>query len=170
MGSKTILAVRCEAALHDIEETRRRIGDRAGLLQDRLKPRAAFKPLTKRLQGTLGKGGEKILDAFRDNPIPLALTGVGIAWLLLDDLQGRPRQEAAGAAPGKVRRGVDKVSGWFSTTLEENPMALAVAALALGAVAGLCFPASRQEEPAAPAPPEPQPASTEVPPPEEAPD
>ena len=164
MGAKTVLGERCEAALRDIEETRRRIGDRAGLLQDRLSPRAAFKPVSKRLQGTLGKGGEKILEAFRDNPIPLALTGVGIAWLLLEDLQRRP-------APRTVRQTVDKASGWFSATLEENPMALAVAALALGAVAGLCIPEFRKEEPEEPpAPPQPPPPATEIPPPEEAPD
>jgi hypothetical protein len=164
MGSKTVLAERCEAAVRGIEDTRRRIGDRAGLLQDRLSPRAALKPLTKRLQGTVGKGGQKILDAFRDNPIPLALTGVGIAWLLLEDLQGKPRQEA----PGTVRRSVDRATGWFSDTLEENPMALAVAALALGAVAGLCFPAGEKEE--TPASPEPPPAPDEIPPSQEAPD
>ena len=69
MGAKTVLAERCDATIRGIEETRRRISDKAGLLQSRLTPKAVLRPVTKRLQGTLGEGGEKILDTFRDEPL-----------------------------------------------------------------------------------------------------
>src|SRR4029078_4485195 len=38
-----------------------------------------------RRKDTLGEGGEKVLDVFRENPIPLTLVGVGLGWLLLKD-------------------------------------------------------------------------------------
>lgn len=168
MGSKTSLNERCNVAIRDIDETRRRIAARTERLQDRLKPRAILKPMTKRLQGTLGEGGEKILDAFRDNPVPLTLAGIGIGWLILNDVreerhrkEGTPAEsetpskaqeaahkvkEAAGKVPEKVRQAATRVSDWFSETLEENPMIIAVAVLAAGMAAGLSIPASRREE------------------------
>jgi hypothetical protein len=175
MGAKTVLAERCDATVRGIEETRRRISDKAGLLQDRLKPQAVLRPVTKRLRGTLGEGGEKILDTFRDNPLPLTLAALGLGWLLLKDLRSesgrggngdlaekieekageaaegakeavRKARSAVAAVPGKVREGVRKGSDWFSTTLEENPLLMAVGVLALGAIAGLAIPATRKEE------------------------
>ena len=162
MGAKTVLAERCEATVRGIEETRRRISDKAGLLQNRLGPQAILRPVTKRLQGTLGEGGEKILDTFRENPLPLTLAALGVAWLFLKDMRsdgGRPgklqekAEEAAEGAKGAVRKarqtvrqGIEKGSDWFATTLEENPLALALGVLALGAIAGLSIPASRKEE------------------------
>ena len=166
MGAKTVLTERCDATIRGIEETRRRISDKAGLLQDRLTPKAMLRPVAKRLQGTLGEGGEKILDTFRDNPLPLTMTALGVAWLFFKDLRSESRgggngagklQEKAGeAAEGAkeavrkarsaVRQGFEKGTDWFSTTLQENPLALALGVLALGAIAGVSIPASRKEE------------------------
>jgi hypothetical protein len=175
MGAKTVLAERCEATVRGIEETRRRISDKAGLLQNRLGPQAILRPVTKRLQGTLGEGGEKILDSFRDNPLPLTMAALGVAWLFLKDMRsesrgggdgGRPgklqekaeeaaegakgavrkARSAVAAVPGTVRKGIEKGSDWFTATLEENPLAFALGVLALGAIAGLSIPASSREE------------------------
>jgi len=176
MGAKTVLAERCEATVRGIEETRRRISDKAGLLQNRLQPQAILRPVTKRLQGTLGEGGEKILDTFRENPLPLAMAALGVAWLFIKDMRsGSPGGGGDGDRPGKlkekaeeaaegakeavrkarsavasvprtVREGIEKGSDWFSTTLEESPLAVALGVLALGAIAGLSIPASEKEE------------------------
>jgi hypothetical protein len=173
MGAKTVLAERCNATVRGIEDTRRRMSDKAGLLQGRLKPQAMLRPVTKRLQGTLGEGGEKILDAFRDNPLPLALAALGVGWLFLKDIRSRgdgdddgtgTLKEKAGeaaegakeavrkargaiaAVPRTVRQGLEKGSDWFSMTLQENPLLLALGALAVGAIAGVSIPASRTEE------------------------
>lgn len=165
MGADTVLGRRCDEAERDIDATRRRITEKADRLQDRLRPKAVLRPLTKRLQETLGEGGEKILDAFRENPVPLALAGLGLGWMLLRDFRGRPRPEgaleeagekAAGAvenakeraagAVRKVRENVRKASDWFGVTLERNPMLLAAGALAAGIVAGLSVPATDKEE------------------------
>jgi hypothetical protein len=162
MGAKTVLTERCDATIRGIEETRRRISAKAGRLQDRLTPKAMLRPVTKRLQGTLGEGGEKILDTFRDNPLPLTMTALGIAWLFFKDLRGggdgaakleekageaaQGAKEAVRKARSAVKQGFEKGSDWLSTTVQENPLALALGVLALGAIAGLTIPASSKEE------------------------
>jgi ElaB/YqjD/DUF883 family membrane-anchored ribosome-binding protein len=188
MGTKTILAERCAATSREIEETRGRISAAAERVQNRLKPRSLLNPVRQRLRQTLGAGGEKILDSFRDNPIPLAITGIGLGWLILRDIRGGAApasggmgtgvekvketageaiektkdaaqgaiektrdaahkvREAASSVPRKVKEGVRKTSDWFSATLEENPLLLALGILAAGIAAGLSFPASRKEE------------------------
>ena len=132
MGAKTVLTERCDATIRGIEETRRRISDKAGRLQDRLMPKAMLRPVTKRLQGTLGEGGEKILDSFRDNPLPLTMTALGIAWLFFKDLRSgngaakleekageaaQGAKEAVRKARSTVKQGFEKGSDWLSTTL-----------------------------------------------------
>ena len=175
MGAKTVLTERCDATIRGIEETRRRISDKAGRLQDRLTPKAMLRPVTKRLQGTLGAGGEKVLDTFRDNPVPLTMTALGIAWLFFKDLRSEsPGEEAAEGAVRKarsaVRHGFEKGSDWLSTTLQENPLALALGVLALGAIAGLSIPAGSKEEETAGIVPEAENPSMDIPASEEAPD
>jgi hypothetical protein len=176
MGADTTLNRRCDEAAREIDATRRRMSEKADRLQDRLQPKALLRPVTRRLQETLGEGGEKILDAFRENPLPLALAGLGIGWMMLRDVRGergrRPgteearetaaevagavREKAAGAVqavrekaaamPRKVRENVRKASDWFEATRDENPMLLAAGALAVGIVAGLSLPVSAKEE------------------------
>lgn len=106
MGADTNLRERCDASTRDIEATRRRIQEKVGFLGERLKPRALLQPLKRRLDETLGSGGGKILEAFRDHPLPLALTGLGLGWMLLRDFRGcqghegltQPRSEEGGLA------------------------------------------------------------------------
>ena len=176
MGTKAVLAERCAATSRDIRDTRERIAAATGTVRDRIRPRALLNPVRSRLRETLGEGGEKILDTFRDNPIPLALTGIGLGWLILRDLRGKEAadsgaggglekmkesageavektreaahkiRDAAAAVPGKVQEGVRKTSDWFFGMLEENPLLMAVGILAVGMAAGLSFPAGAKEE------------------------
>jgi ElaB/YqjD/DUF883 family membrane-anchored ribosome-binding protein len=113
MGTKAVLAERCAATSREIEETRGRISAAKDVLRNRMKPQSLLNPVRSRLRETLGEGGEKILDAFRENPIPLALAGIGIGWLLLRDMRpahspaaegGLDRmKETAGEAVEKTR-------------------------------------------------------------------
>lgn len=175
MGTKAILAERCAATSREIEETRGRISAAKDVLRDRIRPKALLNPIRSRLRETLGEGGEKILDTFRENPVPLALAGIGIGWLLLRDMRsartvpeggsGLERmKEAAGGAmektreaaakvrevassvPGRIKQGVRNTSDWVSSMMEENPMIVAFGVLAVGMVAGLSFPATPKEE------------------------
>jgi hypothetical protein len=165
MGAETSLKHRCDQAELEIEATRRRIQDKAGLLEDRLKPRALLRPVQKRLEETLGAGGARILDTFRENPLPLALTGLGLGWLMLRDLR-RPAPAPPGApslaekaedvaskvkataadAVHKAKETARRTSDWFSTTLEERPILLALGALAAGMAAAFLAPMSRAEK------------------------
>ncbi|HLY12166.1 MAG TPA: hypothetical protein VKW04_22885 [Planctomycetota bacterium] len=138
-----------EDLCQDLASTRRRIEQRAELLRNRVSPKELIRPLTRRLQGTLGEGGEKILDAFREDPLPLTLVGFGLGWLLLKDLRAaKPEESGArsrpGADPGQTPEPARKMSEaplvWIARTLKENPLTVAVGALAVGMVAGLAFP------------------------------
>jgi hypothetical protein len=177
MGAETSLASRCDEATRDIEATRRRIEEKAGSLENRITPKALLRPMQRRLEGTLGAGGEKILEAWRDHPLPLALTGLGLGWLMLCEMRGERRvagpaaedlaskaealaskaketaegavekaRETVAAVPRKVRETARKTSDWFSATIEENPMMLAVGALAAGLLAAFVLPMTAKEE------------------------
>ena len=105
MGTETNLGRRCDVTPQDIEATRRRIEEKARVVEDRVQPRALLRPVKERLESTLGLGGRDILNAFRDHPLPLALTGIGLGWLLLRDVRGVKGHAAAcghiGAAHGE---------------------------------------------------------------------
>lgn len=196
MGEQTTAIRPPDQVSREIESTRRRIEQRADALRDRMSPRELIRPLTDRLKNTLGEGGEKILDVFRDNPLPITLVGVGLGWLLLKDTRsaapreagfraadvaggakeaahhvGEMASHAASAVSEKISSVSEKVGGmsekvggmaqrasqaakkgatstadWFATTLEQNPLALAIGTLALGMVAGILIPASEKEE------------------------
>ena len=189
MGEQTTSLRPPDQVSREIESTRRRIEQRAGALRDRISPRELFRPVTDRLKDTLGEGGEKVLDVFRENPIPLTLVGVGLGWLLLKDSRsgkatesgfraaevasgakevaqhvGEVATTAAGAVSEKIgsrservggmahrateaaKKGAANTADWFATTLDQNPMALAIGALALGMVAGIVIPVTEKEE------------------------
>lgn len=120
MGTKANLAERCAAASREIEETRGRIAAAKDVLQNRMRPQSLLNPVRTRLRETLGEGGEKILDTFRENPIPLALAGIGIGWLLFRDMrparssapEGRfdRMKESAGGAVEKTREAASNVA------------------------------------------------------------
>ena len=175
MGERTSLARRKDCASREIKAARLRIEQNAGMLREKLTVKEMIRPLTRRVTDKLGAGGSEILETFRENPIPLTLAGVGIGWLILRDMRGpregpdivdKARElaesagekagEAAGIASGKVseaagkvkeaaKRGAAKTSDWFSATLEENPMILAIGTLAIGIIAGLSIPVTEKE-------------------------
>jgi hypothetical protein len=176
MGEETVAVRETNDLCRDIASTRRRIEERADALRDRMSAKELVRPVTDRLKETLGAGGEKILDAFRENPVPLALVGIGLGWLMLKDSGMRDRRgarlrsvaegareaahevsdaadtvsekmsDAAHRTGEAVRRRAVRTADWFSRTLEENPLALAVGALAAGLVAGLAIPVSEKEQ------------------------
>jgi len=186
MGEESATVRETDDLCREIASTRRRLEERADALRDRMTAKELIRPVTDRLKDTLGAGGEKILEAFRDNPVPLTLVGIGLGWLMLKDggylyrgrgggsrLRSMSRDareaaqtvgEAAGAVSEKVsnmaeqtreaahqaresvRRGAAHTADWFSRTLEENPLSLAIGALAAGLVAGLAIPVTEKEQ------------------------
>jgi hypothetical protein len=94
----------------------------------------------------------------RDNPLPLALIGAGIAWLMMTN--GRRRNgvpaaytDAALAASGEtpaanasgVSHGAGAKGGSFLAFCREHPLVLGGIGLALGALAGAALPSSETE-------------------------
>jgi hypothetical protein len=88
----------------EIASTRRRLEGTADALRDRMSAKELFRPVTNRLRGTLGEGGEKILEAFRDHPLPLALVGIGLGWMMLRESGVLTRGASpSGRAPSRLR-------------------------------------------------------------------
>lgn len=193
MGEETAALKSSDRLSRDIASTRRRLEEDANALRSRISAKEFLRPVRERVTGTLGEGGEKILEAFREHPLPLSLVGIGLGWLLLRDLLENRREgpaessaagsesatervkgaahrvgeaaghaasavsEKAGAATRKMsgmahqateaaRKGAEKTADWLTHTLEDNPFALAVGAMAVGMVAGLVMPVTRKEE------------------------
>lgn len=146
MGTKANLAERCAATSREIEETRGRISAAKDALKERMRPQSLLNPVRTRLRETLGEGGEKILDTFRQNPIPLALAGIGIGWLLLRDMRpvrspapegglGRMK-ETAGEAMGKTREAASRVRDAAESVAERTREAASKVREAATAVPG----------------------------------
>lgn len=146
---------------------------------------------------------DTLVNTIRSNPIPAAMVGVGLTWLLMNRSNSASRRwamehedgsrsrrnvvgervrgaseaaghalhgasdavtglthratdaashlvdqagEAAKSMAGEARRGAQRVEQGFQQTLQENPMAVGAAALALGAVVGFSLPRTERED------------------------
>jgi uncharacterized protein DUF3618 len=103
----------------------------------------------------------------RDNPLPLALMGVGLAWLMVakgrrartGDGYGAALDEAAMSASGayhdasvaaadaggRIRAGASAAGGSFLALVRDQPLVLAGIGVALGALLGAALPATETE-------------------------
>lgn len=84
----------CAQIERDIERTRSRIEMRAAQLEERLSPGQLMDRAMERVRG--GSANEFLTNLgrdVRDNPLPLLITGVGLAWLMRAD-SGNRRDEA----------------------------------------------------------------------------
>jgi hypothetical protein len=91
---------------HDLDRTRARLDNRLSELQDRLSPGQVVDDLMNYFRGSEGADfGRNLLDSVRANPVPAALTGIGLAWLMASN--PHPQGGAMGASPvgsrGRVR-------------------------------------------------------------------
>ncbi len=84
----------------DLDQTRSRLGSHLSELQSRLSPGQVVDDLMGYFRGSEGADfGRSLLDNVRANPIPAAITGIGLAWLMASN----PR---AGQAPGSFGGGL----------------------------------------------------------------
>lgn len=61
-------------------------------------------------RNTGSRAGRTVLDVIRENPVPIALIGVGVGWLVASNRSGRSRSASQrGAAYGMVARGRNAV-------------------------------------------------------------
>jgi ElaB/YqjD/DUF883 family membrane-anchored ribosome-binding protein len=89
----------------EIERTRADMSETVDAIQDRLSPESLKEQAKDRVkEATVGKAqeaGSGIVDTIRANPLPAALTGIGLGWLLVNARRQSPAQGSyrAGAYP-----------------------------------------------------------------------
>ncbi len=84
----------------DLDQTRSRLGSHLSELQSRLSPGQVVDDLMGYFRGSEGADfGRSLLNNVRANPIPAAITGIGLAWLMASN----PR---AGQAPASLSGGL----------------------------------------------------------------
>ena len=74
----------------DLERTRSRMDNRLSELQERLSPGQIVDDLMGYFRSS--EGGDfarNLMDSARNNPLPVALTGIGLAWLMASNPQPR---------------------------------------------------------------------------------
>lgn len=86
----------------NLDQTRARLGSHLSELQGRLSPGQVLDDLVRYFRGQEGADfGRSLLSSVRANPLPTAVTGIGLTWLMA----ATPRQPAAdiAIAPGRSR-------------------------------------------------------------------
>ncbi len=179
---------------HEIEETRGEMTETIDAIQEKLKPRNIMANATERVKSAASERVREMADTasetaqqamdytrgqansavgvVRQNPIPLALMGVGAAWLLSnrsrrpaysagrerrDDYQrygaaewpGRPAEgtyAARGTDTGtSLRRMTRRGQNQLQRMIQDNPLLVGAGALMLGAAFGLAVPETEAE-------------------------
>lgn len=67
-----------------IDHTRRDIDETIVALQEKLSPERLMNRFLDSLKGTPGHGSKRLMEIIRDNPVPAALVGAGIGWLVME--------------------------------------------------------------------------------------
>jgi ElaB/YqjD/DUF883 family membrane-anchored ribosome-binding protein len=79
----------------EVEETRGRIDQTVEALKDKMQPKEMFDEATKMMSGASNKVLTTAVEQLRENPIPIALIGLGVAWLAISQTR---RPSAGGGA------------------------------------------------------------------------
>ncbi|WP_068875764.1 MULTISPECIES: DUF3618 domain-containing protein [unclassified Phenylobacterium] len=74
----------------EVEETRGRIDQTVEALKDKMQPRELFDEATRMMGGASNKVLTTAVDQLRENPIPIALIGLGVAWLAISQTRRQP--------------------------------------------------------------------------------
>ena len=173
---------RPEEIRSDIEQTRAELSETIDAIQERLSPQHLKEQATSAVrEATVGKAeeavssatdtargaGAQMLETIKQNPLPAALTGIGIGWLVMKSRSGSSSSQSSGQVQQKVsetagqiqeragqlvssaqeRTGqvAEQTQGQVQRLLQESPLAVGGIALALGAAVGLSLPETQQE-------------------------
>jgi len=158
----------------EIADTRGEMSETIDAIQEKLKPgnivanaservKTAAADKVRELAGSAGETAQQAVDYTRDaaagvvttareNPIPLALIGVGAAWWLTArsrssapsfERHSGARDHAYGAGTpdaASVTRAVTRRTNQLQRAIEQNPLIVGAGALMLGAAFGLAIP------------------------------
>jgi hypothetical protein len=99
---------------NDIDATRARLGATLEALERKLAPERLLEEGMDMARDTMNDNLGRLGETLRENPIPLALVGLGVGWLLLSG----SGKAGNGAAMPSVRRVGEKVAGAFDRVTE----------------------------------------------------
>lgn len=104
---------------HDLDQTRSRLGSHLSELQDRFSPGQVLDDLMGYFRGSEGADiGRSLLDNVRGNPMPAAITAIGLAWLMASKPTGAAGQTSTGeASTGQASTG----AGWIKFPTPSQP-------------------------------------------------
>jgi ElaB/YqjD/DUF883 family membrane-anchored ribosome-binding protein len=161
-----------EEILAEIERTRSEMDRTLGTIEQRLTPGQLLDQGMHYLK-TSGAGDyvRNLRGSVSSNPLPIALVGVGLAWLMAADRMDRSQPHAASGdgktveglkarASGAVASGREKLDetarmarenaqrlgASYDRMVQEQPLALGAVGLAIGAVLAASLPRTRAEE------------------------
>lgn len=114
--------IEAERIEQDLAETRARMDRRLDELQDRLSPSQIVNEAFAYLQGSGGADvARNLIIRVRDNPIPFALTAVGIGWLMASGRHRNGTHERSGFEVGASGTGGESFDG-HDTARKAQPL------------------------------------------------
>ena len=117
----------------DLDQTRSRLGSHLSELQSRLSPGQVVDDAMAYFRGSDGaEFGRNLLASVRNNPLPAAITGIGLAWLMASNPRPNPANAASGfhrddqdfhtrlrTAERRVARQPDEAEHLYAARLDE---------------------------------------------------
>jgi Protein of unknown function (DUF3618) len=107
---------------HDIADTRAELGELLDEIERKLAPRQLLERGMDMLKDTMSGDATGLGETLRQNPVPLALIGIGVGWMLLSEGTRGKVSERAGGLARQLR---DKVRGSMPTSDPADPVAYA---------------------------------------------
>ena len=103
----------------DLQQTRARMDNRLTELQARLSPGQVLDDVMDYFRGSEGADFTRnLMDSVRNNPLPAALTGIGLTWLMASN----PRPQPQAPAVEKPAPAMPASNGdWAATAVPANP-------------------------------------------------
>ena len=97
MSQNTSGASDASSIERDLDQTRSRLGSHLSELQDKFSPGQVLDDLMGYFRGSEGaEFGRSLMDSVRTNPMPAAVTAIGLAWLMAS----KPTGQSSGSAGG----------------------------------------------------------------------
>lgn len=110
----------------DITQTRAELGDILDSLERKLAPRHLLEKGVDMLKDTMSGNSGKVGDTLRSNPVPLALIGLGVGWMVMSSTGGTRKLGAYTAPLGErvsdTVRGVGQRAGELAGQVKERVM------------------------------------------------
>lgn len=91
----------------EVEEARGRLDRTVDALKTKMQPQELFDEAKRMMGGASNKAMHTAADQLKENPIPIALIGLGVAWLAMNQTRRRHAADAYGDGYYPVHEGYD---------------------------------------------------------------